>query len=81
MGGFMNKELDSILLRIENAVEKEEYDKALSLIEENVANLFSSRNIKPVIVLLGNIPEDRFMTPLQKLIRGWVSFMCGDSLD
>ena len=42
MGGFMNKELDSILLRIENAVEKEEYDKALSLIEENVANLFSS---------------------------------------
>ena len=74
----MNRELDIILSNIENAVEKKEYDTALSLIEENVAILFSSRNVKPVIILLGNIPEDRFVTPLQKLIRGWVSFMCGD---
>ena len=74
----MNRELDIILSNIENAVEKKEYDTALSLIEENVAILYSSRNVKPVIILLGSIPEDRFVTPLQKLIRGWVSFMCGD---
>lgn len=75
----MKKKLDAVLTTIENAVEAKEYDKALSLIEENVAALFSSRYLKPVITLTGNIPEDRFITPIQKLILGWVCFLCADS--
>ena len=61
----MKKKPDIILLKIENAVVNREYDKALTLIEENAAVLFSYRDVKPVIALIGDIPEDRFKTPLR----------------
>lgn len=72
------KSLD-VLSEIKSAVDKGDYGKALSLIEENMANLFSSRNIKHFIMLLASIPEDRFTTPMQKLMLGWISFFCGNS--
>ncbi|NLW02495.1 MAG: response regulator transcription factor [Clostridiaceae bacterium] len=75
----MKKKPDIILLKIENAVVNREYDKALTLIEENAAVLFSYRDVKPVIALIGDIPEDRFKTPLQKLILCWTCFLCADS--
>lgn len=76
----MSKEPDVILLKIENAVENKEYDTALSLFEENAAVLFSSHDIKPIKLLMACIPEDRFVTPFQKLIMGWVCFLSGDNL-
>lgn len=73
------KDIGVILLRIQNAIEKKDYDAALALIEENAETLFASNNLKPVMVLMGNIPYDRFRTPFQKLMLGWVCFLCGDS--
>jgi len=75
----MRRKTDTILLKIESAAANHEYDKALSLIEKNAAVLFSSRNLKPLIMLIGSIPEERFQTPHQKLILCWVSFLCADS--
>jgi len=75
----MRRKSDNVLLKIESAVGKHDYDEALSLIEKNVAALFSSPNIRQFFVLIGNIPEERFRTQLQRLILGWVYSLCGDS--
>jgi|GEM_PF-405811 len=76
---LMRKDLNSILLRIEHAIEQKEYDAALSLFEENAAELISAHSIKPMMLLTGNIPFERFTTPFQKLILGWACLLCGDN--
>lgn len=75
----MRKDLNGILLRIEHAIGQKAYDAALSLFEENAAELMTAQNTKPMMLLVGDIPYDRFTTPFQKLILGWACFMCGDN--
>lgn len=72
--------MNSILKSIDEVIGRGDFTKALTLIETHKISLFSSPDIKPVMVLLKRIPEEAYQTSLQKLIKGWIAFLCGENL-
>lgn len=69
----------NILQRIEDAIDRNEYRQALSLITENAAPLLSSHDIKPVMLLILKIPDEYFDSCFQKLIKGWLLLLCSEN--
>lgn len=81
MRGFrMKNKSGKLLLDIENAIGQNAYSDALSIIVENAVLLLSSSDIKPIMSLVMKIPDQFFETGLQKLIKGWICFLCGENL-
>jgi len=67
---------DSIQIKIDAG----DYSSALMLVDNYKALLLSSPDIKPLMALIRTIPDACFVSPLQKLIMGWIAFLCGENL-
>jgi LuxR family maltose regulon positive regulatory protein len=68
--------LDSIHIKITES----DYSGALALVDAHKALLLSSPDIRPMMTLIKAIPDASFVSPLQKLIKGWIAFLCGENL-
>ena len=76
----MGTVIKQVLRKIDEAMDRKAFGDALALIEDHAITIFSSHDIKPVMCLVQKIPDEYYFTSQQKLIKGWLAFLCGENL-
>jgi len=72
--------IDSYLNDIQQLIRAEDSPKLFKYLEENVQRFFSSPNISEVYQNIRSINVATSKSPIPKLIKAWLAFLCGDNV-
>jgi len=66
--------------KIKEYVDNNDFNKAVSLLENNFGVIFSNHNIEQIYDTVSMINYKYFISNKSKLLLGWMAFLCGDNI-